>query len=260
VSAYLWAKSVAAGAALAAGLGVLAGWPPARGAGLPLVALVFLLATTVLLIADLKRPDRFHYILLKGNPRSWLVWGGWIILAFGAVLAAWLLAARAGGGGPLLGLLAAPLVALALGAAGYSAFLFAQAEGRDAWQSPLVLPHLLVAAVTAGAAVALLLHGPGTGVRGLLLAGLGVSLLLILAEHFTPHANVDAASAARYVTEGPGRGVFWGGVVVAGTLLPALLLLPASPVTARLAALLALLGLYLYEDGWVKAGQAAPLS
>ena len=44
----------------------------------------------------------------------------------------------------MLGVLAIPLVLLALGAAGYSAFLFAQAEGRDFWQSPLVLPHLLV--------------------------------------------------------------------------------------------------------------------
>src|SRR5262249_12689306 len=86
VSAYLWTKSIAAGAALMAGLGTLAGWPRAAGAGLPGVALLFLLVTTVLLVADLKRPDRFHYILLKPNPRSWLVWGGWILMAFGAVL------------------------------------------------------------------------------------------------------------------------------------------------------------------------------
>jgi Fe-S-cluster-containing dehydrogenase component/formate-dependent nitrite reductase membrane component NrfD len=256
VSAYLWTKSIAAGAALMAGLGALAGWPTATGLGLPLVALVFLLATTVLLVADLRRPDRFHYILLKPNPRSWLVWGAWILLAFGAVLGLWLLGRRLG----LLGVLALPLVALALAAAGYSAFLFGQAEGRDAWQSPLLLPQLLVSALTAGAAVALLLHGPSTRLRGLLLASLGVNLLLILAERFTPHANLDAAAAARLMTDGPWRGAFWGGVVVAGTLVPALLVLAASPVTAALAALLALLGLYLYEDCWVKAGQAIPLS
>ena len=31
--------------------------------------------TTALLVVDLKRPDRFHYILLKANWRSWLVLG-----------------------------------------------------------------------------------------------------------------------------------------------------------------------------------------
>jgi Fe-S-cluster-containing dehydrogenase component/formate-dependent nitrite reductase membrane component NrfD len=259
VATYLWTKSIAAGAGLVAGLGVLAGSPAATGLGLPLVALVFLLATAALLIADLKRPDRFHYILLKPNPRSWLVWGTWILLAFGVVLGLWLLGLVAGRLG-LLGLLALPLIALALAAAGYSAFLFGQAEGRDAWQSPLLLPQLLVSALAAGVAVALLLHGPSTRLRGLLLASLGVNLLLILAERFTPHASLDAAAAARLLTDGPWRAVFWGGVVGAGTLLPALLLLATSPVTAAVAAGLALLGHYLYEDCWVKAGQAVPLS
>ncbi|HEV8675717.1 MAG TPA: 4Fe-4S dicluster domain-containing protein [Methylomirabilota bacterium] len=259
VSAYLWTKSVAAGAALLAALGGLLGWTPAGGAALPLLALVFLLATTVLLIADLKRPDRFFYILLKPNPRSWLVWGAWILLAFGVVATLWLLAGLAGRPG-LLALLAVPLVALALAAAGYSAFLFAQAEGRDFWQSPLVLPQLLVGAVLAGAAVALLAHGPLAGLRGLLIAALGVNLLLVLAELYTPHTNLDAGAAARVVTQGPGRAAFWGGVVVGGTLVPALLLLAASPAPAAVASLLALAGLYCWEECWVRAGQAVPLS
>jgi formate-dependent nitrite reductase membrane component NrfD len=259
VSAYLWTKSIAAGAALAAGVGTLAGWPRAAGLGLPIVALAFLLITTLLLVVDLKRPDRFHFILLKPNPRSWLVWGAWILLAFGAVTGLWLLLVLAGRPG-WLPPLAVPLVGLALASAGYSAFLFAQAEGRDFWQSPLVLPHLLVTAVVAGAAVTLLAHGPSAGRRGLLLTALGVNLFLILAERYTPHANLDAALAARLITDGPWRGLFWGGVVVTGTLLPALLLLPTSRVTAVVAALLALGGLYLWEESWVKAGQAVPLS
>src|SRR5262249_60336145 len=137
----------------------------AAGMGLPSVALIFLLITTVLLVADLKRPARFHYILLKSNPRSWLVWGGWILMAFGAVLALWLWAGLAGRPAAR-GILVVPLVALALAAAGYSAFLFAQAEGRDAWQSALVLPHLLVSALTAGAAGAVLPVGPGPPAPG----------------------------------------------------------------------------------------------
>ncbi len=101
VAAYLWTKSVAAGAALAAVAGVPGGDVPI-GLGLPVLAILFLLLTAGLLIVDLKRPDRFHYLLLKPNWRSWLVLGAFILLAFGVVLALWILAA-AGGRGTMLG-------------------------------------------------------------------------------------------------------------------------------------------------------------
>ncbi len=259
VSTYLWTKSVAAGAALVAALGPLTGWAPAGSLALPLIALLFLLATTAFLVGDLKRPDRFHYILLKPNPRSWLVWGAWILLAFGLVAGLWLLAALSGRSGALAAL-AIPLLALALAAAGYSAFLFAQAEGRDFWQSPLVLPHLLAAALVAGAAVGLLAHGPSAPLRGLLLVGLGVNLLLTLAELFTPHPTVDGTAVARLITQGPWRRRFWGEVVLVGHLIPALLLVSALPLAAAVASLLALAGLYRWEACWVEAGQALPLS
>ena len=84
VSAYLWTKSIAAGALLVAALAGLR----RRGGSLhatvaPAISLAFLLLTLVLLVVDLKRPDRFAYILLKPNWRSWLVWGAWILMAFG---------------------------------------------------------------------------------------------------------------------------------------------------------------------------------
>jgi hypothetical protein len=50
-------------------------------------------------------------------------------------------------------------------------------------------------------------------------------------------------------------------VVIGGHLLPAfLLLIWPSGATATLAGLLALGGLYLWEDCWVKAGQTPALS
>src|SRR6185312_7861317 len=93
--------------------------------------------------------------LVKPNWRSWLVWGGWILMAYGGVATLWLLAGLAGRPGALIWL-AVPVIFLAGATAGYSAFLFGQAEGRDFWQSPLLLPHLLVAALAAGSAALLL--------------------------------------------------------------------------------------------------------
>jgi len=268
VSTYLWTKSVAAGALLVAALGILAG--EAEGGWLsgvlaPLVALAFLALTTGLLVFDLKRPDRFHYILFKPNWRSWLVWGAWVLMAYGVIGAVWLLAGLTGSGGLMRGL-AIPAVLLAAAAAGYSAFLFGQAEGRDFWQSPLLLPHLLVAGVVAGAAVLLMLQVVGgrdaTGVDtlGNVLAGaLVLHAVVLLAELFRSHANVDVGRAARLITHGYLRERFWGGVVFAGILLP-LALVWLSPAFAAAGTLLALGGLWIYEDLWVKAGQSVPLS
>ena len=264
VSAYLWTKSIAAGALMMAAFDRIMSLT--RGDALfdtaaAVVALVFLALTMALLVFDLKRPDRFHYVLLKGHWRSWLVRGAWILMAYGLVAALWLVTSPT-----QHRVLVLPALVLGVAAAGYSAFLFGQAEGRDFWQSPLLLPHLVVAATLAGAAslvlvgtvtgaaeiavlsmagflaVALILHG------GLMLAGLGVS-----------HANTDVARAARVITRGAYRARFWGVAVVAGVLLPfvAIVLLPGGMV---IGALLALVGLWVYEDIWVKAGQSIPLS
>jgi Fe-S-cluster-containing dehydrogenase component/formate-dependent nitrite reductase membrane component NrfD len=277
VSSYLWTKSIAAGALLVAALG---DWEPLYTIAAPALSLLFLLLTTALLILDLKRPDRFLYILLKPNWRSWLVWGSWILMAFGGAGALWLLGGL-GGRHALIELVTVPTLLLALAAAGYSAFLFGQAEGRDFWQSPLVLPHLIVAAVVAGAAVLMLtvaaLAGESCatapwcldpqaldGLTPTLLAGLVIHLALLGAELFSHHPVRDVALAARLVTRGGLRWRFWVGVVTVGTLAPIVLVLAAaiaqSTALSALASLLALAGLWLWEDLWIKAGQSVPLS
>jgi len=289
VSAYLWTKAIASGALLVGGANVLlrpntVGTLAAVLA--PVVALLFLLITTALLVLDLKRPDRFHYILLKGNPRSWLVWGAWILMAYGGLATVWLVAGLAGRT-DVLHTLAVPAVLLAVAAAGYSAFLFGQAEGRDFWQTPLHLPHLLAGALVAGSATLTILHlltghntwGPELmGVEGLRLAmaaGLLAHALIIGLELFGTHPSVDVRRAARLISHGAWRSRFWGGAVLAGIGLPVMLVvwglgaaathLPMGvtlqePVATTAAAILALIGLWIYEDLWIKAGQSIPLS
>jgi Fe-S-cluster-containing dehydrogenase component/formate-dependent nitrite reductase membrane component NrfD len=283
VSTYLWTKSIAAGAFL---VGVPVAADPGATLVAALISLVFLALTGALLIADLKRPDRFHYLLLKPNWRSWLVWGAWILIAFGAVVSIGALTSLAGK--VIAGPLGIAAVVLALATAGYSAFLFGQAEGRDFWQSPLKLVHLIVASVAAGGAV-LLLADPGWerppssvtsegGVTTIIdfagaQAGLLVPLLvfalvahacLVMAELLSRHASRDAALAAWLLRRGPLSVRLWGGVVVAGVLTPIAAALGAaaweSASLTVVAAVLALGGLWLYEDLWIRAGQSVPLS
>jgi len=91
----------------------------------------------------------------------------------------------------------------------------------------------------------------------------GVSAL-VLAELCGRHANEEAALAARLLTRGPLRLEFWGGVIGLGVLVPAIAAVAAamwesSPFVVG-AAVLAIGGLWLYEDLWVRAGQTVPLS
>lgn len=270
VSAYLWTKSIAAGVFLVAALGLGAGLLTADtliGLAAPMIGLAFLLLTTLLLVFDLKRPERFLYLVFKPNPRSWLVLGGFILFAAGLLGALWLLA---GVFGNLVALqfLAWPMAAVAAATAGYSAFLFGQAEGRDFWQSPLLLPHLLVAALVAGSAT-LVLAARLVGSASIVAGGLGlvlwgslrVSAVVLGAELSSAHGTADATRAARLLTHGSLRVPLWGGVVVGGIALPLVLLLSASvPFGSELAAVLALAGLWLWEELWIRAGQMIPLS
>jgi formate-dependent nitrite reductase membrane component NrfD len=268
VSTYLWTKSIAAGALMVAAWSARFGSvvvDPLIGIAAPLLALLFLLLTTALLVLDLKRPDRFHYVLLKGNLRSWLALGSWVLIAYGAVGGFWLLVGLGYVRGPHH-LVTLPALLVGCAAAGYSALLFGQAEGRDFWQSPLLLPHLLIAAAVAGSA-ALLVIAPavGTDVRVhatiavTLLIGLVLHGILLFAELGVTHANLDVARAARLITRGPLKAWFWGGAVGVGVVAPLVVMLVGG-VTSVVPALLALGGLWLWEDIWVRAGQSVPLS
>jgi Fe-S-cluster-containing dehydrogenase component/formate-dependent nitrite reductase membrane component NrfD len=282
VSGYLWTKSIAAGAFLAAALAPWLGLPADRvtSLGLPLVGLVFLGLTTALLVGDLKRPERFLSILWRPNWSSWLARGAFVLVAFGGLGAAWLLAAWAAPS--WLAWLRWPLVAAAIAGAGYSGYLFAQAKGRDFWQSPLLPLHFVVQAVVAGFAVAALLNAAASGdlaaawggtataggsIAALLTSGVLVHLgLIVFGEVGVTHPTKDAQRAARALTRGSLRGWLAAalgiGAASAALAVAAATLGPSSTGTAVLAAgaLAALAALWIWEHGWLRAGQCVPLS
>ena len=264
VVAYTWTKSIASGTVLSVAAARLWGGSEQAAAIAPamaLIALLFLVITIGLLIADLKRPERFLYVLLRPQWNSWLVRGAYFLVAFGVLLAAWLGALFLGGSG-WAELLMWPTAALAIPAAVYTAFLFAQAKGRDLWQSPLLSVHLLVHALLAGGAVWLIVDNAADGAavaRVFTLALLVASLLTVFAEVLTTHPTDDARRAMAMIVGRPLGGWFWGGGTVAGHLVPiALLALGVGP--GWLASLIILAGLFAIERVWVLAPQRIPLS
>lgn len=274
IAAYLWTKSISAGAILLPAA-VLALFPfsPLLRVVAPAIALVMLAVTLLLLVIDLKRPDRFFYLLLKPNRRSWLVIGAYILMAYGAALCVWLFFGLRGAEIPL----ALRAIAFVTGAAsaGYSAFLFAQAKGRDLWQSPMFIFHLLIHAAIAGLATLLLADivvgaRADAGIGVLLSVALEFSLLIDLAmqlaEVALPHVNEDVRIAMHEITGGRFRVRYWAFALGLCLVVPAVLIplvgfgVISAPWLLPVAAVLALAGVWLYEDIWVKAGQVVPLS
>jgi hypothetical protein len=185
----------------------------------PVLSAGFLAVTGAILIWDLEHPERFYYLFTRPQWRSWLVRGGIIIGAYGAVLALHFLASLLDANGLRSALTIAGLPLAAMTAV-YTAFLFAQAKARDLWQNPLLPPHLLVQAAMAGAAVltiaGTIADDPVAEVAATVLAWTaGAHVLMILGEIWLPHGTAHARMATHHMIAGKFALPFWAGVALA---------------------------------------------
>ena len=279
VPAYLVTKGIAAGVfallAIVFGLGLVEFDPLTAVVG-GAVALAGMTATTLLLIADLEKPQRFLYILMRPQWRSWLARGAVFLIGFStlagvwwaletAAWLSWVPASIAETARPWLLWSGLPL---AVGAAVYTAFLFGQAEGRDLWQSPLLPVHLMVqAAMMGGASILALAPVVPFGADLVdvafwtLTVSIGLDLfVLLLGEVGMSHASEVAAQAAKSITHGRWSKHFWVGAIGLGHLVPLGLLAVDHAVPRAVAAIACVVGLYLYEHAFVMAPQEVPNS
>ncbi len=288
ITGYLFFKSLAAGVFLAGtalleplGVGgyIVKGEAPDLVAGglrapvlVPALATVFLGLTLVLLVADLKRPERFLSIMLRPNWSSWLAKGSYILMVYGLLLAGWLgmgFVGRAPTGALGWNLVLLTMAAAAASAA-YTAFLFAQARGRVLWMKRGYAFHLLAQAAVAGAAFLLAISGVA-GLHGDVVRLLGDVLLVGLLAHggltlaesklSPPGREQEFARAVALLKHGPYARRHWIAGLGVGVLLPLVLLfVPSTGWTSVVAGVLALGGLYVEKDCFVRAGQALRIS
>jgi Fe-S-cluster-containing dehydrogenase component/Ni/Fe-hydrogenase subunit HybB-like protein len=275
VVTYLWTKGVGAGALMLAGLAYLMGIDLGVVGDYvaPLLGLFGAATTGALLVWDLKRPERFLYIFLKSNFTSWLVLGAYVLTLFSGGAVLWLLAAAFDIGWLMTFLAWAALPAGAL-MAGYTAFLFGQAEGRDLWQSPVLFWHLVAQAVMVGSgalAVAGVFADWSANEWGFIAAALVLStlahLVMLAVEYGGKHASRQAATAARVITHGRYARTFWLAAVVPAAAAVVLAAIAwGAPASGMAAGLLLVAGLIVqpaliaYESVFVRAGQDMPLS
>ncbi len=276
---YLWTKSIAAGALLLAGL--LAVTTTDRSILVttiaPFVAVIFLALTAFLLVTDLTRPARFLFLLdpRKFNRRSWLAIGG-VFLGLGAAVSGlWFLIGAVDTLGiadylPVIDVLAWPAIPAAVMVAGYTAFLFGQAEGRDLWQSPALFWHLQAQAVMVGSGVLILAaeafvpeSGTITWLTWALIAGVSAHLVITAVEFGGRHSTRNAQIAAHAITRGRYAVQFWGGSIALSALAGLLALVTVTggdSLWVLIAAVLVQPALLLHERVFVTAAQDPPLS
>ena len=286
VSLYTWTKGIASGVYLVTAIMVLLGFlRPESPVWLwvtPIVSGAFLAITGGLLIWDLEHPERFYMIFTRPQWRSWLVKGAFIIAGYSLVLAIHFIASWSGSTTlqSWLTIAGIPLAALT---AVYTAYLFAQAKARDMWQNPLLPPHLLVQTLLLGSAVLLLTiaavygntvpSGPvgvvySFGEPVIFLVWLFafsslLHLLMVWGEVSLTHPTAHARLAIWEMVKGRYRNDFWIGTLLSilGGLLPWLAVTGTVSYTIGVAgAPIALLGLMLYENAYVQAGQSVPLA
>ncbi len=260
---YLVTKGVGAGAAIFAPFAVALGLTGFAAGYLPeVLALVFTGITTALLVLDLKRPQHFLRLLTRPNTKSWLVKGGWVLMGFTAVTVATLVARFQGDAATHQTLRWINLVFGVL-TAGYTAFLFAQCEGRDLWQNTkMLLPHLIVQAGFLGG-LGILAFQDSRDLRLAVIVAGGLHILFALHELKCKHKTDNARQAAKLLTRVPmskeiSFSAYLAGFFASILVVIAVLIVPASILPALF--VLAVAGLYFHERAFVQAGQLPPLS
>jgi Fe-S-cluster-containing dehydrogenase component/formate-dependent nitrite reductase membrane component NrfD len=270
---YLLAKGISTGALFLGALFWLMGDRSAlSGLAAPLLASVFAVVTAAVLVWDLERPERFHYILTRPNWTSWMARGAFILTAHGAVAGLWFLAW-------LLDLpivitvLAVLALPIAFAATAYTGLLFAQGLARDLWQGWHHTVDLVAQALAEGSA-ALLVAALFVDVDPIILERLGwtlasaitVHVLILVAEYLVLRSHSrHHALAVHAVRAGAYKQLFWAGALGLGGLAPLLLFWLASVTGFSMFALIpmalvTLVGSFAWEYIWVEAGQCVPLS
>lgn len=271
VSGYVWTKAISTGAFIVPFIAWICGTIQIDDFPVHstiLTGIVFLTATGVLLVLDLDQPKRFAYVLLRPNWDSWLVKGGYSITVYGGLLS-FLALSKWLHWDAVMPSIMYVTAGIAILTAIYTAFLFAQAKGRDFWQSPTLSIHMLVHSVMAGAAFFLIILFFSDSIKDwqpflakTLLISIGINTFVIAIELMTTHPTKEAKMVVTMITSGRYKRLFWYGAILIGNIIPFLLISYGNTHIHMevIASVCVLFGIYLTEHIWVEAPQQIPLS
>ncbi len=232
-----------------------------------IAGIIFLTLTGILLVMDLDQPKRFSFVLLRPHWESWLVKGGYAITFFGLFLTLSVVMFYLDFNIKLVFSILCITSILAIITSIYTAFLFKQAKGRDLWQSPILVFHMLIHSFMAGASVFIMISyfmkfsdSFLSYTKALLILAVLINLLLMLIEFKLLKHTPNSKKALIMISSGRYKNSFWFGALIIGNLIPLCLVFSGIPILLLLAGLLVIIGIYITEHIWVEAPQRIPLT
>jgi len=253
---------------------------------MPLLAFVFLNIFLLFTLTDLHQPYRMVNIFLHPHWTSAITVGAWMASLFlllitillvvgigqelpgvpfkGCKLTSW---GRNKGG--LYDAIFPFVVFLAIPVTLYTAIIMAESSARELWQAPAEVMQMMWAAFMAGSAALILVSGNWSReARRDLALVLSVatffSFMMYMGEYFFSFKSTEAEATLAYVHAGGEYNIeFWFGMVL-GFIIPFFIALgnmkSDNKTLLKVAAISALVGLYMAKDVWLKIPQMLPLS
>jgi len=272
VTVNMWAKSIGTGMIFM--LFLLLRTHPDSGKQLrfvtAIVAFIFINIFLLFTLADLHQPFRFWHILVHPHWTSAIAWGTFMASAFLGLLTLLVLLGYTKKDETFDKVLLWTTI-LAIPVTLYTAALMAQCTARELWQMPAESAQMILAALLAGSAAMILLGGSKLSYEAKKDLGvvLGLSammaFIIYMAEYvFGPQKAEEVAATLEYIKgNGEYTVMFWIGQWMT-YLLPMLLIVLSraskSESILKLAALLALVGLFIVKHVWLMIPQLLPMS
>jgi protein NrfD len=272
VTVNMWAKSIGTGMIFM--LFLLLRTHPESGSKLRFItaatAFVFINIFLLFTLADLHQPFRMWHIFFHPHWSSAITWGSFMASAFLGLLTLLVFLAYTKKDETYDKVLLWTTI-LAIPVTLYTAALMSQCTARELWQMPAESAQMILAALLAGSAAMILLGADKLTYEAKKSLGvvLGLSALMsfiiYMSEYiFGPGKAEEIAATIEYIkADGPYTVMFWLGQWIT-YLLPMLLIVLSraskSENILKLAALLALVGLFIVKHVWLMIPQLLPMS
>ena len=272
VTVNMWAKSIGTGVIFMLFLLLRTHPDSVKNLRLPtaIAAFVFINIFLLFTLADLHQPFRMWHIFIYPSFSSAIAWGSMMATLFLGLLTLLMFLAWKKDNETYDKVLLWTTI-LAIPVTLYTAALMSQCTARELWQMPAEAAQMVLAALLSGSAFMILLGGDKLSYEAKKSLGvvLGLSALMAfiiyMSEYvFGPMKAEEIAFTLEYIKgDGPYTVMFWLGQWIT-YLLPMLLIVLSrsskSESILKLAAIFALVGLFLVKHVWLMIPQLLPMS
>lgn len=273
VTMNMWAKSIGTGLIFMLFLLLKKNSSEMSGLRTPtlIVSFVFMNIFLLFTLADLHQPFRMWHIFFYPHWTSAITVGAWMATVFVGLETIMIAVMILKKNTELFDKLLFWVTLLAIPVTLYTAGIMAEATARELWQMPTEAVQMILAATLSGAAAIILLGGSKLSEETQRFFGaiLGLSALMAfivyMSEYIFGAMKAEEVAAILAYVKGDGKyaTMFWIGQWVA-YILPMLLVVLSrvsrSTSILKLAAILAIAGLWIVKHVWLVIPQLLPLS